>query len=85
MAKNYVRRYLDELFTDNGPVRVSELNQNQVIVLRGMEIKVKDIPHNRVKFECGHISTGIAINEGDMIYCEQCSQEQKVVFSRAQH
>lgn len=82
MARGFERRYTDELFSDDGPVRISLLKPSDSISLRGRRVKVADITMNRVKFDCGHLATGIFIAVGDTLYCDDCDVERKVVLSR---
>lgn len=82
MSNAKIRTHADQLFTDKGAVRLSKLSPRATITINGRTVRVRDIPLNRVKFECGHITTGIAITDGDMLYCETCNTERTVVLSR---
>lgn len=86
MAKKQVimeRQHKDSIFTDKGEVRLGQLPLNGTIVIHGNRIKVSDIPWSIFVMECGHKDKGIAVEAGQVIFCEECQTRRSVVSSRS--
>lgn len=77
------RRYKDSIFTDKGEVQLGKLPLNSTIVIHGNKIKVSDIPWSIFVMECGHKDKGIAVETGQVIFCEECQTRRSVVSARS--
>lgn len=77
------RQHKDSIFTDKGEVRLGQLPLNGTIVIHGNKIKVSDIPWSIFVMECGHKDKGIAVETGQVIFCEECQTRRSVVSSRS--
>lgn len=83
---NAERRYPDTIITDNGAVRVSELlrnKKNATITVHGQTIPVNKIPVTIYELDCGCKGKGIALDAGNVIFCETHLQKQVVVSARS--
>lgn len=77
------RKYKDSIFTDKGEVRLGQLPLTGNIVINGRKIKVSDIPWSIFVMECGHKDKGIAVDEGRVIFCDECQTRRTVVSARS--
>lgn len=77
-------RYSDSILTDDrGMVRLSELNPQTRIKVRGRYIVAKNIPLSAYFLDCNHSGQGIAIAEGQVIFCESCKETRRVASARS--
>lgn len=69
-------RYSDSILTQNiGMVRVTELDPDTELKIAGRWIVAADIPLNIASLSCGHIIRGIALKEGNVVFCETCKDQ----------
>lgn len=72
--------YGDGIKLDNGRfVRLSKLPADEVITIRGKQIKVADIPLVAARLKCGCMIRGIAVELRDVIFCDEHHVESFVV------
>jgi hypothetical protein len=72
--------YGDGIKLDNGRfVRLSKLPLDEVITIRGKQIKVADIPLVAARLKCGCLIRGIAVQLKDIIFCDEHHLESVVV------
>lgn len=72
--------YGDTIKLDNGKVvRLSQLDHEDVIQIRGKEIRVADIPLVAAQLKCGCLIRAIAVQKRDIIFCDKHHQESFVV------
>ncbi len=63
--------FSDSIHTQNrGLVRLTELKPEEKLKIGGRWVTVADIPLTAAILECGHAVRGIALQEGDIIFCE---------------
>lgn len=75
------RKYPDTLETSDGKfVRLSQLAPEKTLYIgkKRVAVKVKDIPLTAALLTCGHIVRGIAFSQGNVIFCEEHSDEEIV-------
>jgi hypothetical protein len=78
-------KYPDEIEIEGGRmVRLSQLNKDKMINVRGHSIRVGDIPLTAVELNCGHVVRGIALQEKDILFCEEHQQNSVVVLLLSQ-
>lgn len=76
-------RYADSLVTeDRGIVRLRDLRPSDEVVFHGHTLKVRDIPITYATLDCSHGSSGIALSEGDVVFCEVCAADKRVARTR---
>lgn len=86
MKKNTIEptRFSDSILTDDrGMVRLSELNPQARIKVRGRYIVAKDIPLSAYFLDCNHTGQGIAIAENQIIFCDTCRENRRVASARS--
>jgi hypothetical protein len=70
---NEEQRFADSILTQNrGMVRLTELDPKERLKIAGRWVEVADIPLNAVFLSCGHPMRGIALAEGNVVFCESC-------------
>lgn len=63
--------FSDSIHTKNkGLVRLTELKSDERLLIGSRWVTVGDIPLTAAFLECGHTVRGIALQEGDHIFCE---------------
>lgn len=86
MKKNTIEpiRFPDSILTDDrGMVRLSELSPQTRVKVRGRYIVAKNIPLSAYFLDCTHTGQGIAIAEGQIIFCEKCRENRRVASARS--
>lgn len=85
MSKTLHRNHPDEIYVDGStrPVRVTYLDPDEVLSIRGRTIRVGDIPLSLYTLECGHKGKGIAVQVGNTVFCDTCQDGKTVVKSRS--
>lgn len=77
-------RFPDSILTDDrGMLRLSDLDPQSRIKVRGRYIVVKNIPLSAYFLDCNHSGQGIAIAEGQVIFCETCKETRRVASARS--
>ena len=77
-------RFPDSILTDDrGMVRLSELNPQARIKVHGRYIIAKNIPLSAYFLDCNHSGQGIAITEGQVLFCEPCKETRRVASARS--
>lgn len=76
-------RYTDEIITDDrGEVRLTRVHPNTKLTIQGRTVLAKDVPLNRYQLDCAHYGVGVAVSQGDVVFCEECAVTRKVVKAR---
>jgi hypothetical protein len=74
-------KYADSIRTDNGRmVRLSQIRPDTVLRIGGHELKAELIAAKMVGalLACGDTVRGIAISQGDVIFCEKHGEDEFV-------
>lgn len=84
MNATTTRRHADEIIPDGykQPVRITQMNPDRIIVVRGRNVRVGDIPLSIFTLDCGHKGKGIAVAEENMIFCDDCKDIKRVLRAR---
>lgn len=68
------RRYADSLTTSDGrSIRIASLPADKIVRVgpKHTRIRVGDIPLNAVRLSCGDTVRGIALEKGNVMFCEK--------------
>jgi hypothetical protein len=80
-----IHKYPDELTVDGGRnVRISQLSPNAIVKIHNHAIRVGDIPLTAAELKCGHVVRGVALQDKDIIFCEEDQANSFVVLILSQ-
>lgn len=81
---NNTTKYSDSIHTKNlGLVRLTEIDPETELFIGNRWVIAGDIPLTAALLKCGHHIRGIALQEGDIIFCDSCHDESYVVSARS--